>query len=82
MAKNLYLITYPWNSNIPFDYLEHIILNAIENIENASKDNYVVALPQQITLEQFDLQELKNIYNRLGAYIQDIEQCIDEEETE
>ena len=82
MTKNLYLITYPWDSNIPLEHLERIISNAIDTIENASRDNYVVVLPQEMTLEQFDLQELKNIHNRLGAYIQDIEQRIDEEETE
>ena len=50
MAKNLYLITYPWDSDIPLEHLERIISNAIENIENASKDNYVIVLPQQMTL--------------------------------
>jgi hypothetical protein len=82
MAKHLYLVKYPWGGDIPLDHLQYIINNIVDGIENADPDNYVVVLPDEITLEQFDLDQLKQIYTNLGSYIRDVEERLEEEEDE
>ena len=82
MAKHLYLVKYPWGGDIPLDYLQYIVKNIVDGIENADPDNYVIVLPDEITLEQFDLAELKQIYANLGSYIKDVEERLEEEENE
>lgn len=82
MAKHLYLVKYPWCGDIPLDDLQYCINNIVDGIENADPDNCAIVLPDEITLEQFDLDQLKQIYANLGSYIKGIEESLEEEEDE
>ena len=62
--------------------IRYCINNIVDGIENADPDNYVIVLPDEITLEQFDLEQLKQIYTNLGSYIKDVEERLEEEEDE
>ena len=80
--KPIYLIRYPWASEVPLDDLAYAVKHLTQQIHLLDPKADCLAMPNDLSLDKMNIDDLENLIQALSDYVLDLKTNYRDEEEE
>lgn len=80
--KPIYIIRYPWDSEISLDDLAHAVKQLTQQIRTLDPRADCLAMPDDLSLEKMNIDDLEDLIQALSDYVLDLKTNYRDEEEE
>lgn len=80
--KPIYIIRYPWDSEVPLDDLAHAVKHLTQQIHTLDPRADCLAMPSDLSLEKMNIDDLEDLIQALSDYVLDLKTNYRDEEEE